>query len=267
MSENEQNIPNLQNIQQDSGIQIDVFELLRTLWKNILIIILVSVLCGALSFVRTLMFVSPKYSASATLYVNNSAISIGDSTFTISSKLSTTTQVDIYMLIINSRTTLEEVIEEANLSLSSSALRGMISTSALDASGAFKVTVTSGDPAQAELIANTIAKLIPDRIARIIDGSSVRVIDYAIIPTSRSSPNYVNETLLGLAIGAALSSALVIVIHLLRQANDVAVHSSDELKALYPSIPVLASIPDMRLSGKKGYYYSSYYESNKGEKK
>ena len=266
MSEKEQNVQNMQ-VDQDEGLNIDVFDILRTLWKNILIIILVSVMSGALSFARTLMFVSPSYSASATLYVNNSAISIGDSTFTISSKLSTTTLVDIYMLIINSRTTLEEVIEEADLSISSSALRGMISTTALDASGAFQITVTSGDPAQAELIANTIAKLIPDRIAHIIDGSSVRVIDYAIIPTSRSSPNYINATIIGLAIGALVSSAAIIVIHLLRQANDVAVHSSDELRALYPSIPILASIPDMRLSGKKGYYYSSYYESNKGEKK
>ena len=265
MTENEQNIQNMQIIP-DEGFSIDIPDLLHTLWKNILVIILVSVLSGALSFGRTLLFVSPKYSASATLYINNSSISIGDSNFTISSKLSTTTLVDIYMLIINSRTTLEEVIEEAGLNMSSGALRGMIKTTALNASGAFQITVTSSDPAQAELIANTVAKLIPDRIAHIIDGSSVRVIDYAIIPTSRSSPNYINDTLTGLAIGAAVSAICIILIHLLRKRNDVAIHSTDEMKTLYPDIPVLAAIPDMRLVGKKGYY-SSYYESNKEKKK
>ena len=44
------------------------------------------------------------------------------------------------------------------------------------------------------------------------------------------------------------------------------VSSSDELKELFPDIKVLALIPDMRLSEKRGYYYSSYYGDKKGAK-
>ena len=43
------------------------------------------------------------------------------------------------------------------------------------------------------------------------------------------------------------------------------IHSADELRAMYPDISVLALIPDMRLSEKKGYYYSSYYGDKKGK--
>ena len=47
-----------------------------------------------------------------------------------------------------------------------------------------------------------------------------------------------------------------------------ACRSADELRAIYPDITVLALIPDMRLSEKKGYYYSSSYgQSNKDSKK
>ena len=37
----------------------------------------------------------------------------------------------------------------------------------------------------------------------------------------------------------------------------------EKLKEMFPDIRILAMIPDMRLSEKKGYYYSSYYGDKK----
>ena len=112
---------------------------------------------------------------------------------------------------------------------------------------------------EAELIANTIAKLLPDRIAEIVDGSSVRIVDYAIVPAHRSSPSFVKNTALGVLMGLFLSAAVVTVKYIVNEQTNDVITSADDLKALYPDIPVLALIPDMRLSEKKGYYYSSYY--------
>ena len=246
----------------EEGIQFDIVEMLRELWRNILVIILVAVLSGTIMFGWTFFFVKPQYSATATLYVNRSSFSLGGTNFSITSNLSQTTLVDLYMLIIQSRTTLEEVIDEAGLDMSSNALRGMISTTDTG-SGAFDLTITSSDPVQAELIANTIAKLLPDRIANIIDGSSVRIIDYAIIPSSRSSPDYINSTVMGILIGVAVSMAIILLRFYFVHNADSAIRSADELKQLYPDLVVLASIPDMRINGKNAYYYSSYYGSEK----
>ena len=243
---------------QQEGLNIDILAILATLWRNIVLIILVASISGALTFTYTLLRVAPSYSATTTLYANKSSFSLGDANFNFTTNLSTTTLVNIYMLIVHSRTTLEEVIEEADLNLSSGALRGMISVKALT-DGAFSITATSSDPAQAELIANTVAKVLPDRIADIIDGTNVRVIDYAIIPSSRSSPNYVSSTLKGIAVGAALCCVILAAVSFIRTSNDTVIKSSDELRALFPDIPVLASIPDMRSLKKKGSYYSSYY--------
>ena len=245
----------------EEGFQLDIVEMLRELGRNILIIILVAVLSGAAAFGYTFMFVKPQYSATATLYVNRSSFSLGGASFSISSGLSTDTLVDLYMLIINSRTTLEEVSDEADLDIPSDELRGMIKTSD-SGSGAFNIIVTCSDPSQAELIANTIAKILPDRIANIIDGSSVRIIDYAIIPSSRSSPDYIVSTVIGLLAGIVFSSAVILLRFYLIQSNDSAFHSMDELKKNYPELPILATIPDMRINGKNGYYYSSYYGNN-----
>ena len=116
-----------------------------------------------------------------------------------------------------------------------------------------------------EHIANVIAEVLPDRIAEIVDGSSVRIVDYAIVPAHRAAPSYTKNTIIGFLIGAVLAAAVVIVRFLIDEQNDVVIHSADELRQLYPNIKVLAMIPDMRLTDKKGYYYSSYYgEQKKG---
>ena len=252
--------------QKEQGFNFDIFEILNELWHNILVILLVAVIGGTIAFGYTFFYVKPTYTAATTLYVNRSSFSLGGANFSISSGLSTDTLVDIYGLIVKSRTTLEEVADEANLNISSGALSKMIRTSSTS-SGAFNITVTSSDPAQAELIANTVAKILPDRIANIIDGSSVRVIDYAIIPSSRSSPDYMKSTGRGILVGVAVSVALILLRYFLSQNADVAIHTTDELKGLYPELAVLATIPDMRVNGKNAYYYSSYYGSDKKEEK
>lgn len=242
-------------------MEIDLLELFRALWKRALAIILVAVIVGTAAFAVTLFFVSPKYKATASMYVNNSSFSFGSTSFSISpSELSASNSlVSTYIFILESRTTLEDVIAKAGLSYDYEELSGMITTEALSGTAAFTVTVESESPAEAELIANTIAQLLPDRIAEIVDGSSVRIVDYAIIPAHRSSPSYIKNTAIGVLLGGFLAAGIVTVRFINDESRYEVIHSADELREIYPDITVMALIPDMRLSDKKGYYYSSYY--------
>lgn len=147
---------------------------------------------------------------------------------------------------------MEDIIAAANLPYDYEDLSEMITAEAVTGTAAFNVTVESESPVEAELIANTIAKLLPDRIAEIVDGSSVRIVDYAIVPAHRSSPSFVKNTAIGVLIGFFVSAAIVTVKYLINEQTNEFITSADELKALYPNIPVLALIPDMRLSEKKG---------------
>ena len=201
------------------------------------------------------------------MYVNNSSFSFGATSFSItSSELSASnTLVSTYIYILESRTTLEEVISEAGLSYTYEDLEKMIDARAVSDTAAFDVTVESENPVEAELVANTIAKILPDRIAEIVDGSSVRIVDYAIIPAHRSSPSYIKNTLIGAVIGGILCSAVVLAMFVTSEKRNDDIRSVDDLKDMYPDIPVLALIPDMRISGKKGYYYSSYYGEGGGK--
>lgn len=246
---------------QKKEIELDLFQVVNILWQKALIIILAATIFGAASFAGTFFFISPKYKATTSMYVNNSSFSFGATSFSItSSELSASnTLVSTYIYILESRTTLEEVISEAGLSYTYEDLEKMIDARAVSDTAAFDVTVESENPVEAELVANTIAKILPDRIAEIVDGSSVRIVDYAIIPAHRSSPSYIKNTLIGALIGGILCSAVVLAVFVTSEKRNDDIRSVDDLKDMYPDIPVLALIPDMRISGKKGYYYSSYY--------
>ena len=240
---------------------IDLLELAKALWKNILAIALVAVIVGAGAFGYTAFLVEPTYRATASLYVNNSSFSLGATNFSISTaELSASNSlVSVYLYILKSRTTMEDVIKEADLSYTPEKLSQMVSAKGINSTGAFEVTVTSSNPAEAELIANTIAKILPDRIAEIVDGSSVRIVDYAIIPSHRSGPSMVKNTAMGILAGGFLAAAVVVVRFLMDDKSKLMIKSADELRELYPDLPVLAMIPDMRVSEKKNGYYSSYY--------
>lgn len=249
----------------NAEIEIDLLKLIEVLWKKALIIILVALLAASATFAVTLFFITPTYEATVSFYVNNSSISIGSMNYSISAgELSaSSTLVNTYIYILKSRTTLEDVIEKASLPYTYEELDEMIETKAVTGTAAFDVTVTTESPTESEMIANTIATVLPDRITEIVDGSNVRIVDYAIVPAHRAGPSFTKNLIIGFLAGAVLVSGIITVRFIIDEQNDVVIHSSDELRELYPDIKILAMIPDMRLSEKKGYYYSSYYGDKK----
>ena len=248
----------MNNLEEDT---IDLLELAKAIWKNILIIALVAVLFGSAAFGCTAFLIEPEYQATASLYVNNSSFSFGATSFSISSSdlNASNSLVAVYIYILESRTTMEDVIKQADLTYTPEELSKMVEAKGVNSTGAFEVTVTSTNPSEAELIANTIAKILPDRISEIVDGSSVRIVDYAIIPSHRSGPSVVKNTAIGILAGGFLAAAIVVIRFLMKDSSKDMVQSADDLRQMYPDIQVLAMIPDMRVSEKKNGYYSSYY--------
>ena len=249
-------------------IEIDLLSLIQAVWKKALVIILIAIIMASLFFAGTLLLITPTYNATVSMYVNNSSFSFGLERFSISaSEMSASNYlVNSYVYILNSRTTLEDVIATAGVPYTVKSLTKMIKSEIVPNTAAFNVTVTSTSPTEAELIANTIARILPERISEIIDGSNVRIVDYAIVPAQRSAPSFTKNTVIGFLFGGLVAVLFVIVKFLIDQRNDVVIHSADELRSMYPDITVLALIPDMRLSEKKGYYYSSYYGEDKKKK-
>ena len=245
---------------------IDLLHLAQVLWKNAIAIILAALIFGAAAFVGTKLFVTPLYNSRALLYVNNSNLSLGGSKVSISTAEISAAKslVDTYTVILKTRMTLDEVIAQSGVNYTYEQLSKMISAASVNGTEVFYVDVTSPDPAEAELLANTIALVIPDKIASIVDGSSVRIVDYAVRPAHQTSPNATKNAVLGALLGAVLVCGLVIVMDLM----DEQIHDTDYLTKTYGDIPVLAVIPDLLTKNKSSYnYYRNEEPDNKKEAK
>lgn len=235
-------------------IEIDLMRLVKAVWRHMVVIVLAMLLGGAAGLWMARFVVPAKYRASALMYVNNSSFSVGSTSISLSDLSASQTLVDTYIAILNTRLTLNDVIERAGLDYTFEQVRGMIDAKAVNGTEIFEVIVTSENPEETERIANTIVKVLPDKIAQIVDGSSVRTVDLAVVPERRHSPSYSKFTLIGAMAGLLLSGGIVVIRDLL----DDQIHSEEELLQNY-GLPVLAAIPDMLAAqtGKGGY--GSYY--------
>ncbi len=234
-------------------MEVDLAKLMRALWRKAWAIILAAVIFGSAAFAYTQYLVTPLYKARTLLYVNNSSISVGSTKVSISQGDLTAAQslVDTYIIILKTRTTLNEVIEQSGVGYSCEQLETMISASPVNSTEIFRVEVTSPDPKEAELLANTIGQVLPGKIASVVEGSSVRIVDYAVEPAHQASPSLAKNVTLGALVGVLLACGIIIV----AQLRDDLIHDSDYLLQNY-DIPVLAVIPDLMSTTKdrSGYY-------------
>lgn len=247
-------VPTQSRRQSSSSDTINLLELADYLWKRILIIALCTLAGGIIAFGYTMLFVTPLYSSSVMIYVNNNSISLGNTAVSISGSDLTASRslVETYIVILNSRETLEEIIDESGVSYTYRQLGEMISASAVNDTEVFEVTVISEDPQEASDIANTVVKVLPARIKSIVDGSNAVRVDGAIPIMTPVSPNVTKNTAMGALIGLVLSCGIYVVLFLL----DTEIHSESYLLKTYPSIPLLTVVPDVDAAGHSyGYGY------------
>ena len=241
---------------QNEEVEIDLMQLFRALLKKAWVIVLVGAIFGGCALTYTTLFVTPTYKARTLMYVNNNSLNVGDAKLSISSGDLNAAQglVDTYTIILQTRSTLEEVIEEAKLPYSYDVVKKMVSAASVNGTQIFYVEVTSTDPKEAELIANTIGKILPQKIASIVEGSSARIVDYAVVPAHKASPSLSKNTILGVLVGIVLACGVIIV----RELMDDVIHDSDFLVETF-DLPVLSVVPELTAStGKDGYYSYSY---------
>ena len=233
---------------------IDLMRLARSLWKYAALILLTGVIFAVAMFIYVRSSVVPTYQASVLLYANSSSVNIGSTSVRLTSSdlYLSSSLVDTYVAILQSRTTMDSINQEAGTNYSPDALRGMISAEAVNSTGLFRVNVISTNPEDARVLANATAEVLPDKVSDIINDCSIHVVDYAVTPRGRISPSYTGYAIRGLLIGIVLASAVVLVIGYF----DNIIHDEDYLHQNFEA-PVLAVIPDLtsRSSKKYGYGY------------
>ncbi len=239
---------------------IDFVHIIKSVWQRIWIVAITGILVAAIGFSLAAFAIQPTYSSAIMLYVNNSSISLNDVGFSISSSDITASQslVKTYNVLLKNRTTLERVIDIANLPYTWKELNKMIKSSSVDETEIMRVTVTSEDPYEAQKIANSIAIILPQRVTEVVEGSSMAVVDSAIPNLQKVEPSITKYTLVGLILGMLLS----IIVLAVRAIMDNTIHDEDYIIQNY-EYPILAKIPDLYDMGTKKYASYNYYQKSK----
>ncbi len=243
--------------------EIDFLCLWNAIWKKFWVIALMAVLGAVISLFVTVLFIPPKYNASAKFYVNNNAVSIADTALSISQGDISASEslVDTYIVILNSRNFLQTVKDHAEVDYTTDQLRNMISAAAINDTAVFEVVVTGSDPDETHKIAYSIKHILPSRIDAIIKGAKSVVVDDPIAPTAPSSPNKITNTMVGFLVGVVLSVGIIILVELF----DNTIRGEEDIVETC-DYPILAAVPDMSstLKNKSGYYVKTATAAKNG---
>lgn len=233
-------------------LEIDLQRLLNALLSKSLLIGIVAVVCAVVTFLGTFFFVTPLYQSAAMFYVNNNSLSLGEASLSISSADISASRglVKSYIVILNTRETINDVIDYADVDRTYGQVKSMISAESVNSTEIFKVVVTSPDPQEAKKIADAVAYILPKRISSIIEGTSAKVVDSAVVPATPSSPSYSRNIVIGFCMGLFLAAAWVILWALM----DITIRSEEDITQNSKS-PILAAVPDMEVRSKGGSYY------------
>ena len=192
-------------------MELDLKKVISLLFTKIWIIISVTVASGVIFLLANLFFVTPMYTSQALLYISN--VAERKSSIVTTSDVNVSRElVDTFAVILNSRTVLDKVAEQSGLNYNSTKIKKMISTAAVSSTEVFRISVTHADPAEAQIIADTILKVAPNEVKRVMNAGAVSIIDYATLPLSPSSPNIAKNTILGAMLGFALTVFMILLI-------------------------------------------------------
>lgn len=230
-------------LEKNQEVEIDLKRLFGALMKKAWLIAIVSVLCAVISLVGTVMFITPQYRSSIMFYVNNSAGAtdgLSSSDITASRNL-----VKSYLVILDTKETLQQVVDRTGLDYTYKQIQSMISADAVDSTEIIKITVTTEDPEEAALIANALAEIVPNQITSIIEGTSARIVETAEVATHPSSPSKTKNTIIGFLVGFVFIAGAIV----LHELFDITIRTEEDISS-QTSLPVLASVPDMDIGGK-----------------
>ena len=228
------------NNQENQAVEIDVFAMLKTLWKRKFSIVLVALVFAIAAFGYSAFLAKKEYQSTSRIYVvsrqNQDNNALTNSDLQAGSYL-----VKDYREIILSQNVLSQAIEELKLDLTPAELSKKISVSVPTDTRILSITAKDGNPKEAARIANGLRNVAAEKIIAVTKVSDVTTLDEAEVPQSPSSPNIRRNVLLGFIAGAGLMVVLMVVVEVL----DDRVKRPEDIEELM-GLALLGIVPDMK---------------------
>ncbi|HEX0474653.1 TPA: capsular biosynthesis protein CpsC [Streptococcus pneumoniae] len=225
-------------MKEQNTIEIDVFQLFKTLWQRKLMILLVALVTSAGAFAYSTFIVKPEYTSTTRIYVVNR--NQGDKPGLTNQDLQAGTYlVKDYREIILSQDALEKVATNLKLDMPAKTLASKVQVAVLADTRIVSISVKDKQPEEASRIANSLREVATEKIVAVTRVSDVTTLEEARPATTPSSPNVRRNSLFGFLGGAVVTVIAVLLIELL----DTRVKRPEDVEDVL-KIPLLGLVPD-----------------------
>ena len=226
-------------MKEQNTMEIDVFQLLNTLWKRKLIIALVAIVTGAIAFAYSSFIIKPEYTSTTRIYVVNR--NQGDKSGLTNQDLQAGSYlVKDYREIILSQDVLEKVVTDLQLDMPTKNLASKIQVTVPVDTRIVSISVKDKQPEEASRIANSLREIAAQKIISVTRVSDVTTLEEARPATFPSSPNIRRNTLIAFLGGLGVVVVVVLLVELL----DVRVKRPEDIEDVM-QIPLLGVIPNL----------------------
>ena len=201
-------------MKEQEKFEIDVFQLVKVLWKRKFLIALVALVAGLAAFAYSSFVIKPQYASTTRIYVvnRNQADKPG---LTNQDLQAGSYLVKDYREIILSQDVLEKVVANQNLTIDAKTLGKKVSVTVPADTRIVSISVRDGKPEEASRIANALREVAAQKIISVTRVSDVTTLEEARPATSPSSPNIRRNTMMATIAGVGIVIVIVLLVELL----------------------------------------------------
>ena len=201
-------------MKEQDKFEIDVFQLVKVLWKRKFLIVLAALVAGLAAFAYSSFVIKPQYTSTTRIYVvnRNQADKPG---LTNQDLQAGAYLVKDYREIILSQDVLEKVVADQKLTMDAKTLGRKVSVTVPADTRIVSVSVRDGNPEEASRIANALREVAAQKIISITRVSDVTTLEEARPATSPSSPNIRRNTMMATIAGVGFVTVIVLLVELL----------------------------------------------------
>ena len=201
-------------MKEQEKFEIDVFQLVKVLWKRKFLIVLTAIIAGLAAFAYSTFVIKPQYTSTTRIYVvnRNQADKPG---LTNQDLQAGAYLVKDYREIILSQDVLEKVVVDQSLTMDAKALGKKVSVTVPADTRIVSISVRDGKPEEASRIANALREVAAQKIISVTKVSDVTTLEEARPATSPSSPNIRRNTMMATIAGVGFVTIIVLLVELL----------------------------------------------------
>lgn len=224
-----------ENREMNDELEIDLGELFKVLKKNILMIIVISLLCAAVGLVSSMFLISKKYNSEATIYITPRVTEQGSIDY--NSLQTNSRMVNNYMEILKGETILAKVADQVGMESYEEVLDTITVTNPTDTE-LISVSAETTDPELSQQIVSLTISIFTEDMMDILNLNNVTIINDAKVNEEPVSPSKTKFTVLGFGVGLVISCGYVFISYLF----DKRLRTREEAEN-FLGVPVLATVP------------------------